>query len=125
MDLELPDATPDGWTVVTASGEVDVAAAPTLRDRLGGLIEAGSDRLIVDLDNVDFIDSTGLGVLVGAARRARSATGDLRVVCTNSRLLRIFEITGLDEVFSISNSVDEAAGAEAGEAEAGAAEAGD
>lgn len=118
MDLELPDATPDGWTVVAATGEVDVAAAPRLRERLGELIEGGTDRLIVDLDNVDFIDSTGLGVLVGAARRARSATGDLRVVCTNSRLLRIFEITGLDKVFSISNSVDEAAGTDVGEPEA-------
>ncbi|MDZ7676802.1 MAG: STAS domain-containing protein [Acidimicrobiales bacterium] len=112
MELEIPDAAAadetDGWTVLTASGEIDVAAAPTLREQLAGTIDGGATRLVVDLENVDFIDSTGLGVLVGALRRARSADGDLRLVCTNTRLLRIFEVTGLDEVFAIADSVDDA-----------------
>lgn len=109
MEVELHEKTPDGWTVVAASGEIDVSSAPQLRDVLVGLIEGGDRRLIMDLDAVDFIDSTGLGVLVGAVRRARAADGDMRLVCSNSRLLKVFSVTGLDEVFAITESVPEAA----------------
>ena len=72
------------------------------------LIETGTNELVVDLEGVDFIDSTGLGVLVGAVRRARAADGDVRLVCTNSRLLKVFDVTGLDEVFTIAESIDTA-----------------
>lgn len=113
MELEIPDTDVDGWTVVAASGEIDVATAPALRDRLTELVEAGSTRLVVDLEDVDFIDSTGLGVLVGGARRARAEDGDLRLVCTNTRILKVFAATGLDEVFSIRATVDDAVAAEA------------
>lgn len=106
MELEIPDSDVDGWTVVAAAGEIDVATAPMLRERLVDLINEGSHQVVLDLENVDFIDSTGLGVLVGAVRRARAEDGDLRIVCTNSRLLRIFDITGLDQVFTIDASVD-------------------
>ncbi len=113
MELEIPDTDIDGWTVVAASGEIDVATAPALRDRLTDLVEAGSTRLVVDLEDVDFIDSTGLGVLVGGVRRARAEDGDLRLVCTNTRILKVFEATGLDEVFTIGATVDDAVAAEA------------
>lgn len=113
MELEIPDTDVDGWTVVAASGEIDVAAAPEFRARLTDLVEGGAARLVVDLEDVDFIDSTGLGVLVGAVRRARSAGGDLRVVCTNARILKVFDITGLDNVFTIGDSVDETVAAAA------------
>lgn len=113
MDVELPEKSPNGWTVVAASGEIDVASAATLRDRLIELINGKSNHLILDLDGVDFIDSTGLGVLVGAVRRARADDGDMRLVCSNARLLKVFSVTGLDEVFVIADSADEAA-AEAG-----------
>lgn len=106
MELEIPDSDVAGWTVVAASGEIDVAAAPMLRERLVDLISGGTHQVVLDLEDVDFIDSTGLGVLVGAVRRARADDGDLRIVCTNSRLLRIFDITGLDQVFTIDASVD-------------------
>lgn len=108
MELEIPDHDADGWTIVTPVGEIDVAGAPNLRDRLTELIAGGSSQIIVDLEAVDFIDSTGLGVLVGALRRARTADGDVRMVCTNSRILKVFDITGLDEVFTIVGSVEEA-----------------
>ena len=113
MDLEIPDIDVDGWTVVAASGEIDVAAAPELREQLVSLIVGGANRLVVDMEEVDFIDSTGLGVLVGAVRRARGADGDVRLVCTNSRILKVFGVTGLDEVFVIATSVDEAVAATA------------
>ena len=112
MELEIPDidddSTPAGWTVLAVRGEIDVAAAPGLREQLIALIEDGTDRLLVDLEGVDFIDSTGLGVLVGAVRRARAADGDVRLVCTNSRLRKVFDVTGLDEVFVIADTVDDA-----------------
>lgn len=112
MELEIPDLDVDGWTVVAASGEIDVATASVLRDRLTELVEAGATRLVVDLEDVAFIDSTGLGVLVGGVRRARAEGGDLRLVCTNTRILKVFAATGLDEVFSIGSTVDEAVAAE-------------
>lgn len=111
MELEIPDTDVDGWTVVAASGEIDVAAAPTLRDQLTALVDDGSVHVVVDLEGVDFIDSTGLGVLVGAVRRARGAGGDVRLVCTNTRLLKVFGVTGLDEVFVIAGTVSDAAAA--------------
>jgi anti-sigma B factor antagonist len=113
MELETPETEVDGWTVVAASGEIDMATAPVLRDRLTELVEAGSARIVVDLEDVGFIDSTGLGVLVGGVRRARGQDGDLRLVCTNTRILKVFQATGLDEVFTIGSTVDEAAAAEA------------
>jgi anti-sigma B factor antagonist len=111
MELEIPDVDVDGWTVVAASGEIDVATAPELRDKLTELVDAGRTRVVVDLEDVDFIDSTGLGVLVGGVRRARGEGGDLRLVCTNSRILKVFEATGLDEIFTIGSTVDDAVAA--------------
>jgi len=107
MQLEITDTEHDGWTVVHASGEVDVATAPALRTHLEELLEADVTRLVVDLEDVDFIDSTGLGVLVGGLRRARAANGEVRLVCTNPRILKVFEATGLHEVFAIGASFDE------------------
>jgi anti-sigma B factor antagonist len=113
MELDITDTQVDGWTVVTVAGEVDVAAGPELREELVPLIEGGAHRLVIDLEPVDFIDSTGLGVLVGAVRRARAADGDVRLVCTNPRILKIFGVTGLDQVFVIAATVDEAVAAAA------------
>lgn len=107
MELEISDTDHDGWTVVRTAGEVDVATAPALRDRLTELVEGGAVNVVVDLEDVSFIDSTGLGVLVGAVRRARSAGGDVRIVCTNHRIQKVFEATGLHEVFTIGGTVDD------------------
>ena len=106
MDLGL-DVTERGrWTVLTVVGEVDVATAPRLRERLLQLVSHGNHHLVVDLDGVDFLDSTGLGVLVGALKRVRTNDGELTLVCTQPRLLKVFDITGLDRVFTLYDSVD-------------------
>ena len=108
MDLGLDVSQKGGWAVLAVSGEVDVATAPRLRERLVDLVGEGNHRIVVDLENVDFLDSTGLGVLVGALKRVRTHDGDLALVCTQPRILKVFEITGLTKVFSIHRSVDEA-----------------
>jgi anti-sigma B factor antagonist len=105
------DATKDGSTCVLAvRGEVDVYTSPLLKSRLGEAIDEGCLDLIVDLDGVGFIDSSGLGALVSGLRRVKERSGSLRVVCTKENILKVFRITGLDKVFPIVSSVEEAAG---------------
>ena len=106
MDIGLEVSDRDGWTVLTVTGEVDVATAPRLREQLIGLVGRECYRIVVDLGAVDFIDSTGLGVLIGALKRVRSHDGDLMLICSQPRVLRVFEITGLDRVFAIHPSLD-------------------
>ena len=96
------------FTVLAVNGEVDVYSAPRLRERLVDLVSQGHRQIVVDLEGVDFLDSTGLGVLVGGLKRLRSHGGDLSLVCTQARILKVFEITGLMTVFSVASSVDEA-----------------
>jgi anti-sigma B factor antagonist len=109
MDLMLNEySAAQGQTVVEVSGEIDVYTAPRLRETLVNLVDAGNYRLIVDMERVEFLDSTGLGVLVGGLKRVRAHDGGIDLVCTQGRILRIFRITGLSRVFSIFNSVDEA-----------------
>jgi len=111
MDLRLDVTERDDWAVLAVGGEVDVATAPRLREQLIGLVNQGSHRIVVDLTAVDFLDSTGLGVLVGGLKRVRAHDGSLRLVCTQERILKIFRITGLTKVFPIHSSVDEAVSA--------------
>ena len=107
---------PSGPTVIEVGGEIDVYTAPKLRERLVSLVEAGSYELIVDMESVEFLDSTGLGVLVGGLKRVRAHDGWIDLVCTQSRILRIFRITGLNRVFSIHDTVGEAVAAHDGPA---------
>ena len=108
MDLRLDVSERDGWSVLAVGGEVDVATAPRLRERLIGLVNDEAYRIVVDLEEVDFIDSTGLGVLIGARKRTGQHDGDVRLVCTDARIVKVFEITGLDRVFDIHQSVADA-----------------
>jgi anti-sigma B factor antagonist len=86
---------------VTVRGEVDVHTAPVLRDRLDEAVGQGEPRVVVHLDGVSFIDSTGLGVLVAAQRVQRASGGSLELVCSRRRVLRILELTGLHTLFTI------------------------
>ena len=109
MDLGLDVTEYDnGITVLAVRGEVDVYTAPRLREKLVELVSKGKHQIVVDLEAVDFLDSTGLGVLVGGLKRLRSHEGDLSLVCTQQRILKVFEITGLTKVFTIHESVDAA-----------------
>jgi anti-sigma B factor antagonist len=108
VDLSLASRTEGDRTVVSVGGEIDVYTAPKLREQLIDLVSAGNYHLVVDMENVDFLDSTGLGVLVGGLKRVRAHDGSLQLVCTQERILKIFRITGLTKVFPIHSSVEEA-----------------
>lgn len=97
-------------TVVEVSGEIDVYTAPALREELAEHIEADRTDLVVDLTRVDFMDSTGLGVLVGALKRVRTYGGDLRLVIDSEKILQPFRITALTQVFTIHTTLGEALG---------------
>jgi anti-sigma B factor antagonist len=115
VDLKLGHYRKDGIEVVTVEGEIDIYTAPRLRELLIELAAKGSYQLIVNLDKVGFLDSTGLGVLVGGLKRVRPHDGSLDLVCTQERIVNIFRITGLTKVFGIYQSVDQAITARKGE----------
>jgi len=108
VDLKLGHYSKDGIEVVDVEGEIDIYTAPRLRELLIDLVSQGNYQLIVNLDKVEFLDSNGLGVLVGGLKRARAHDGSLDLVCTRERILKIFKITGLTKVFGIYQTVDQA-----------------
>jgi anti-sigma B factor antagonist len=112
VELKLATRDEDGRTVVGIAGEIDVYTAPTLREHLSGLVADGKYHLVLDLEQVAFLDSTGLGVLVGGLKRVRAHEGSLQLVCTQERILKVFRITGLTKVFPIHGSVPDALGAQ-------------
>jgi anti-sigma B factor antagonist len=113
MELALTARTEGDFEVIEVGGEIDVYTAPRLRESIVTAVDAGHTRLIIDVRKVDFLDSTGLGVLVGALKRVRADGGSLDIVCTQERILKIFEITGLDKVFGLHATTDEARAAHA------------
>lgn len=87
--------------VISLNGDIDLYTAPELKAELHRLIDAGATRIVVDLTSATFIDSTTLGVLLGALKRFRPTGGELALVCTDPNIRRVFEITLLDRVFAI------------------------
>ena len=109
MNFQINDQEIDADThVIELGGEVDLYTAPEFKERLVQIIEDGKKQLVVDLSKATFIDSTTLGVLVGGVKRLRPTGGSLTLVCTDQNITKIFEITGLDRVFPIYKSRDEA-----------------
>ena len=108
MDLSLQTREVDSRTIVAVGGEIDVYTAPKLRDKITELVGDGHHNLVIDMENVDFLDSTGLGVLVGGLKKVRAHDGTMELICSQDRLLKIFRITGLSKVFAIHGSQSEA-----------------
>jgi len=108
MELEIKTQHTDSACTLILEGEVDVYTAPKLKEQLVSAIEDGCVNVIVDMNAVSFIDSSGLGVLVSALRRARERDGAVRIVCDRDNILKIFRITGLDKVFPIFSDLSEA-----------------
>ncbi len=98
----------DGAYVISLAGEVDLYTAPEFKQRLLDAISQGARHVVVDFTDTTFIDSTTLGVLVGGVKRLRASDGQLALVCSDRNITKIFEITGLDRVFTIYATRDEA-----------------
>ena len=103
-----PSASDPTVTVVSLVGELDVSTAPQLRQRLVGLAARGPHRLVIDLGGVDFLDSTGVGVLLGAVRRARTGDGRLALANAEPQVAKVFEVTRLIDILPLHESVDAA-----------------
>lgn len=137
IELEFDESEHDGWRVLAVRGEIDAYTSPRLREELKRLIDGGARQLVVDLQGVEFMDSTGLGVLVSALKRIKEPglsgqsqsgqsgdgsnagpddspgsanDGRLSLVCTSPQILRVLAVTGLDKVFVVAPSVAEATG---------------
>jgi len=94
--------------VVELGGEIDVYTSPQVRDAIGELIDRGIYNLVINLEHVRYIDSTGLGVLIGGLKRVREHGGSVNLVCTNPQIRKIFDITGLVKIFGIFEDDDAA-----------------
>lgn len=107
IDIDVSEA--EGYQVLRPGGDLDVYTVGSLRDALGTIVGSQSPHVVVDLDGVPFMDSSGLGALMGGVRRLREAGGDLAISCTREQHLKLFTITGFGEGVSIAPTVDEAA----------------
>jgi anti-sigma B factor antagonist len=107
VEIDIQDR--GDYKVLVPVGDLDVYTVGSLRDALGKMIEDDTPRVVVDLDGVPFMDSSGLGALMGGVRRLREAGGDLAIACTREQHLKLFTITGFGEGVSIAPTVEEAA----------------
>jgi anti-sigma B factor antagonist len=107
FDIKTEHVADDAF-VISLAGEVDLYTAPEFKQQLLEVIAQGTKNVIVDLSATTFIDSTTLGVLVGAVKRLRPNDGQLTLVCSDPNITKIFEITGLDRVFAIYGTRQEA-----------------
>jgi len=108
MDLDISVTREAGLCIVSPDGEVDVYTAPKLKETLARAIEDGCDRIIIDLDGVEFMDSSGLGALVSGLRSVKEKNGFMVVTNPREAILKVLKITGLDKSFPIYGSLEEA-----------------
>lgn len=106
VELKISSRSQDDVVVVTVGGEIDLYTAPQLRDELVGSLDEGTRRLLVDMSRTEFCDSTGISVLLAAMKRAREKGGDLEIVAPRPAVMKVLEVTGLHEVFTIHSDLD-------------------
>ena len=108
MEVQVTGRERDGFAIVEVAGELDIHSSPVLRKRLANLMDADRIDLAVDLGGVGFLDSMGLGVLVGALKRIRGLGGRLQLVVDQEKILRVFRMTALTHVFTIHDTPEAA-----------------
>jgi anti-sigma B factor antagonist len=108
MDVSVHTVVHGDVVVVQVAGEIDVYTAASLREKLADLIDADHTDVVVDLTGVTFMDSTGLGVLVGALKKVRGYGGRLQLVIDQEKVIKVFRITALTQVFTIHETLDAA-----------------
>jgi anti-sigma B factor antagonist len=106
MDIDVTQSS--GVAVVAPRGDLDMATVQDVRRALAGLLDGGQSRLLIDLDGVGYIDSSGIGALIAAMKQARAAGGDVRLCALQDEVRAIFEITRLVQVMSIHPTRQEA-----------------
>ncbi|MGZ4427817.1 MAG: STAS domain-containing protein [Nocardioidaceae bacterium] len=111
MQLNVETRIDGDLGVIEAKGEIDMASAGMLRQAVTDLLGNGVSRLVLDMTTVTFIDSTGLGILVGARKKLQHLQGSFSVVCQSPRILRLFNITGLAAALSVYPTYEDAVGA--------------
>ena len=110
MELSIEAGDQAGWHVVRVTGEIDLYTAPTLRDALASAVESGAERIAVDLRPVGFMDSMGLGVLIGSRRRLIERDGSFALVCEEGPVRRVLDVSGLTKVFDVVERPEDLAG---------------
>jgi len=100
--------TEGGISVVVPTGRLDVAGAPALKDAIGELVKNGPPRVVIDMEGISFVDSTGLGSVISALKQVRGSQGDLRLAAPNQQVRVVLELTTLDRVFPYYATVEEA-----------------
>jgi anti-sigma B factor antagonist len=108
VDFAVTPQSSDGLLVLAVAGEIDLFTAPELKTAITKGIEDGTDKLVIDLTDTTFLDSTALGVLIGAVKRLNASDGALAIVNCDSNISKTFEITGLDQILKIYGTRDEA-----------------
>lgn len=108
MEFAVEHRVEKDLTIVKISGEIDVFTSPRLREMLLEIIDDGAAHLVVDLSEVTFLDSTGLGVLVGIYHRLRARDGSMSFMGVNDRVRRVFHVTQLTKIFVLHRSLEEA-----------------
>ncbi|GAA4156608.1 STAS domain-containing protein [Gryllotalpicola daejeonensis] len=96
------------YVVLAPEGKFNLVAAPALKSRIDDLVAGGQARLVVDLHGIDFIDSSGLGALIGGLKAARQKGGDLRIAAAGAQVLAVLKLTNLDRILAPYDSVEEA-----------------
>lgn len=107
LEIQVEDA--DGYTVCRPVGELDAYTVSSFRDALGRL--ASSPKLLIDMSDVPFVDSAGLGALIGGIRRTREAGGEVAVCCNRPTLVRLLHTTGFDRIVTVAETIEDAAAA--------------
>lgn len=107
LEVETRQAA-NGVTVLAPSGRLDVAGAPTLRDAVGDALRDGPPKVVIDMEGVSFVDSTGLGSVIAALKQVRGSQGELRLAAPNQQVRVVLELTTLDRVFPYYATVEEA-----------------
>lgn len=100
-----------GVPVIKASGEIDVYTVPEFKTAIYDVIDSGADNLIIDLAEVDYMDSGGFGTLLGATKRVRPKGGGIVLVGCSDAIERMLKITRLDDIFGVYNNIDDAVNA--------------
>lgn len=108
MDIKIDVQDKEYCNILSVHGDVDVYTSPKVKEAINALIEKEVFSIVVNLEDVRYVDSTGLGVLIGALKRLKEHNGSIVLVCTNPQIKKIFQITGLVKIFSIYSNDEEA-----------------